>query len=599
MLNALVTKEALPTALTIVSMASDLSIDTETTGLELSDLPFAVIVGTKDHTLYFDDRVLGPELWPRFSNALNMQPRPIYLQNAKFDMAMLERVGVSLWIHQLHDCAVLARIKRNDHLNYSLDSQAKRELGVGKDDTVAKLLKADDKLWEARTDYFGNIYKAPRYDRIPVEDMAKYAIRDARLTYDLAVKYMSEIFEEHKDLIAMESQLVHTCYNMEQHGLKLNTDYTIKAMYHEQSLLQENKDKFKELTGKDFVNSAKSLAGVFALPLPTTDKGNPSLTDDVIDYLLQEGTPNDKEVATVVRNIRHYDKRISTYYQSYLTFKSRSDVIHPRMWQAGTRTGRFSYSDPNLQNIPKEEDSTDPYVVRGCFMPRPGKIFVSFDYSQMEYRMMAAYAGQMDVIEKVMNGADFHQATADLLGVSRKHAKTLNFAILYGAGADKIAAMLGISPAEAKRLKDKYFMALPKVEKFVDNVIGLGRARGHVFNWMNRKMYADYEYCYALPNHLIQGGGADVVKMAMVKLSQQFSFPMVLQIHDQLVFEMAPEEFKYINEIKEVMENIFPPKNGIKLTVDVSWSATSLAERDMTKGVPSELGRQPNQGTES
>ena len=200
---------------------------------------------------------------------------------------------------------------------------------------------------------------------------------------------------------------------------------------------------------------------------------------------------------------------------------------------------------------------------------------------------MAAYAREEAIIKRVMEGEDFHRVTAEIFGVSRKVAKTLNFAILYGAGEEKLANMLGVSRIEARRLKDRYFMALPKVERLVDQVIGTGRKRGYVINWLGRKLYAGFNFCYALPNHLIQGGGADAVKSAMVEIGEKFpQVMMVLQVHDQLVFDMPPEHYQYIPEIKAIMERQWE-KNGMRLEVDVSWSARSFAERDMNKGVPS------------
>ena len=200
--------------------------------------------------------------------------------------------------------------------------------------------------------------------------------------------------------------------------------------------------------------------------------------------------------------------------------------------------------------------------------------------------MAADYAGETKVIEAVMNGADFHQATADMVGINRKPAKTLNFAVLYGAGIDKIATMLKTTSQAANQLKTKYFMNLSRIEMLIDGVISKGKARGYVFNWAGRKLYAVKEFCYALPNHLIQGGGADVVKEAMRRI---YLDPVlgqlwcVLQVHDQLVFELLPEELVHIPRIKEIMESVYPAKNGMKLTVDVSISRLSLAEKHMEK----------------
>lgn len=153
---------------------------------------------------------------------------------------------------------------------------------------------------------------------------------------------------------------------------------------------------------------------------------------------------------------------------------------------------------------------------------------------------------------------------------------------LYGAGVDKLAQMLKVSKVQAQRFKDQYFMRLPRVERFIDEVIRRGRSRGYVYNWAGRPLYAEREFCYALPNHLIQGGGADVVKRAMVDIGKDA--PMLLQIHDQLIFEVNDgEEDQFIPEWKAKMENAFPAMNGMSLKVDVTKSRVSLAEKDMQK----------------
>lgn len=558
------------------------AVDTETTGLEETDLPFAAIFATSKDVFYFDERII-PNFWPSLQPIFD-GPLVHVFQNAKFDKTMLERKGLYLggWIT---DIAIAARLIRNDHLTYSLDAQAHRELGMRKDKRVEEYIKKHD-LYEVRKDFFGEDRKVPRYDWVPVEIMEEYACTDARLTYDLYMKYMESADTRTLELLKNEDKLIHVCQQMERRGLFLDKDYTLKAMYFEKELLDYNKERFHTLTGVKFVNSAKAVQEVLEYPLPLTDKQNPSLTDDVIEDILASDytSAKDKEIVNTVRSIRTYDKRISTYYESYLNHADKNSIIHPTMWQAGTRTGRFSYSDPNLQNIPKEEDSKDLYVVRGCFKPREGRTFVSFDYSQMEYFLMIDYAGEESVISKINSGGDFHQATADLFGVTRKQAKTLNFAILYGAGDSKLAGMLGVPINEARRLKYKYFMALPKVEKLIDNIIRTGASRGFVTNWAGRNLYAQRDFCYALPNHLIQSGGADIVKIAMNRIHAEFpDLWMVLQIHDQLVFELRENQFKFIPRIQEIMEKVYPSLNGVKMRVDISTSAISLAERDMKK----------------
>lgn len=597
-----VTPQNLSEVTTLLMGHSVLGVDTETTGLGHEDLPFAVIVATDTEEYYFDERLI-PGLWGM--NELRFilgNPETVYVfQNAKFDMTMLSRRNL-LVMGTVCDDAVMARLLRNDHWHpkaYSLDGQAQRELGKAKDNRVKKYID-EHNLYEVRRDYFGEETKVPRFDWVPVELMCEYACTDARLTYDLYKHYLAKLDDKSKEVLATEMALTKVCWKMERTGLLLDVQYTLSTMYAEQQKASELKEQLTTLTGKEYKDSAKHWEAWFkecnvTLPRAINPKTgmpteNPSLNDDVLESIIALSkldyvrTPHitASKAAELMQSIRHYEKRVSTYYKNYLNMQDKEHVIHPSMWQAGTRTGRFSYSDPNLQNIPKKEAGGDA-PIRGCFRPRLGKVFVSMDYKQQEYRMMLAYAGETKVIKEVAAGKDVHQSIADVVGIDRDPAKTLNFATLYGAGPPKIAKMLKIPVKAAERMKNGYFMALPNVEKFIDAVIGVGRSRGYVINWAGRRLYAEKEFCYALPNHLIQSGCADVIKRAMVEIDRQFpEIPMVVQIHDQLVFEMEESQLHLIPSIAKIMANVWS-MNGITLEVDVATSRVSLAEKDMVK----------------
>lgn len=571
-----------------LSLAAFLSLDTETTGLDEIDRPFAFIIADADTEYYFDKRSIGLGMTQLelVKELLRVPNRIWFYQNAKFDMRMMEHLGVTNY-GKIYDLTSMARLVRNDHMQYNLESQALRH-GMRKGADAIKAYIKEHNLYETRRDFFGNPVQQPRYDYVPIDVMEPYATMDARITYDLGMIYYNQLVgTPSMTVMENEANLIKVCFGMERKGLYLNRQYTIQARLHELGIVEQRKEQYQDLVGTAYVNSAKSFERAVQAKLgdnfrlPVTEKGNPTLTDDVLEELmLTPGLVSD--MAVLVQDIRHYEKRINTYYDGYLNAIDRDGIVHPSMWQAGTKTGRFSYSNPNLQNIPKEEESQEPFVVRGCFRPRPGSFYLSIDYKQQEYRMMAAYANEEAIIKRVMEGEDFHKVTAEMFGVPRKQAKTLNFAILYGAGNEKLAGMLGIPLKEAALLKLKYFMALPKVERLVDQIQRTGKARGYVTNWFGRNLYADPNHVYALPNHLIQSGGADVVKVAMVRVAEAYPYiPMVLQIHDQLVFEMTDDQVDAVPGIVKIMEEAFPPMNGMSLGVDVSYSRTSLAERDM------------------
>ena len=580
----LVTPQNISDVIHKLNVVTTIALDTESSGLEETDKAFAVIVATETEEFYFDFRSVS-NFVSYLHPILQQDNLTVIMQNAKFDIRMLASIGLTIG-GKIIDIKSVARVVRNDHFEggYSLAAQAKRELGRSKGDDIIKETIKKKGLFDTRRDYFGTHYDVPQYDKVPMDLMHTYACLDARLTYDLYKKYLPSLDQGSARVARLEAQLIPVCYKMERLGLRLDVGHTIKAMHHESSIVEINKDKYAKLTGTKFVNSAKSISKHLDYTLPLTEDGNPSLTDSVLESIITLGSPKDKEIADTVRLIRLYDKRVSTYYRSYLNLMDKNNIIHPTMHIAGTRTGRFSYSDPNLQNQPKEEDTE--YHIRQCFIPRPGRKFVSIDYQAQEYRMMADYAGETELIKQVMSGKDLHQSTADMMGVTRKQAKTIAFLILYGGGDAKLADALGVDIYKAKSMRNKFFSVLPKVQLFVDNVIATGRSRGYVVNWLGRRLYADKEFCYALPNHLIQGGCADVMKKAMVEIDkfiQDKDISMVISVHDEIVFEVGEDCMKYIPDIQNIMENVYPSKNGMILKTSASYSSKSLASKDMEK----------------
>lgn len=554
---------------------STLSIDTETTGIEEKDRLFGYSIA----------QLLGASFTrskPRqdLRDAAKDNKRTWIFQNALFDMRMFGYEDLE-FAGDVVDIGILARIIKNDYIgarDYSLAAQAKRHLSIEKIDAVEKEIKTKD-LYEVRKDYFGNEYKSPRYDWVDHALMNNYASRDARITYDLYRYYQTKMDSDDKKVADNEIKLTKVIHKMQRTGLKLDVNYTKAAYYYENEKLEEAKHTYKDITGHEFVNSAKSVEKHLNITLPTTEKGNPTLTDDVIDEWI--GPYPQLEF---VRKIRYHEKRIATYYENYLNFQ-HNGIIHPSYHQYGTRTGRFSSSNPNIQNIPHEEESKEPHVVRGCFIPHDGDVFVSIDYKAQEFRLALDYAGEHKLIADIMRGADPHQATADMVGLPRKQAKNCTFAALYGAGPKKFALMIGSTESEAKAILDRYFMGLPRLDQTLWQIQSVGKTRGYVKNWFGRKLRADYNHCYALPNHLIQSGGADIMKVAMVRLSEMLpkEVKMISSIHDELVFSMPESMLYMVRDIQNVMESVYVPQNGMKLETDAKFSRKSLAVRDMEK----------------
>ena len=588
----------------------DYGADTETTGLLESDSLFSLILSDADGAFYFNFHSyhgLDPVfMLPRGDTFKKLQPvfaNPYstwFIHNAKFDMRMLAKEGIEIG-GQIHCTYAVERIIRNNYLGkdpYSLAECARRR-GYEKSSAVEDYISKHGLTTSIKMPGKKKIIKNKHFDRVPFEVIVPYGIKDGELHRTLGLDQRAELraLEDSRDirqpsyfpLWENEQHLTKTLFKMERKGLRLDKPFTARALEYEIDQINKYQKEFEAFTGEAFVDSNKPLQKVFdklGESYPTTPKGNPSFAADVLEEMT---TP----VAAMVNRIRHHEKRASTYYSSFLYFE-KEGIIHADARQAGTETGRMSYRDPNLQNIPKEDEPEDlgtPYHVRESFIPREGKLFYSVDYKQLEYCLMMDYAGEKKIIERLNAGEDFHTAIAEEVKITRKQAKTMNFLLGYGGGAEKLAGLLGCSVREAKDLKMTYFGRLPRLQKLFREVADSGRARGYIFNWYGRRCHLhDPNMSYILPNHLIQGSGSDIIKIAMNKIDAQLSstrvdFSMLLQVHDELLFECAPSFSGIIEEIRFIMENTYVSRNGVKLFTSVSHSLKNWGNRNMLAGV--------------
>jgi len=295
----------------------------------------------------------------------------------------------------------------------------------------------------------------------------------------------------------------------------------------------------------------------------------------------------------VILEHRDAHKRKKTYFENFLFFADSQNVLHGNLNQAGTATGRFSANDPNMQNLTKEDEDEAPseaemaFPVRRAFIPRPGFCFFMPDFKQMEYRLLLDYANEKEIIRQVMAGVDVHQATANLVGISRKEAKTFNFAFVYGAGVAKLAAQLKRTLEETKRLKYRISDTLPQTSKLIRNVMDSTAQRGFLTNWFGRRyIFPDPKFSYKGPNYLIQGGCADIVKIGMNRCDdflKNYKSQMVLNVHDEVVFEMHESELHLCEELCRILSSAYPYK-FLPMEVDASHSWKSL--HDKVKGFP-------------
>ena len=569
------------------------STDTETKGLGFEDDLFSIQIADAEHEYYFNfnDYEKGPHL-PLSEASSIMQPffdRPAtwFIHNAKFDMIKLRRAGIEL-VGDVHCTQQMERLVRNNYFQYSLDACLKRR-GRAKNDEVKAYITEHKLYTHVMNEIKGKKEKNLHYDRVPLDLMFKYGCDDVRDCFDLGmeqVKLFSSLYRP--EFIDNERKLTKACFEMEWEGVSIDKKYVQEAIDYEQEIKNQKFIEISTLSDRKFENGPIWLEAEFkkqGIPYWRNPKtGNPVFDKKSLGRIKNP-------LIEAILDFRHSDKLISTYYKNFLYLADSNGKLHANIRTDGTDTGRFSYWSPNLQNCAKDDEDESKYTVRSCLVPDGLEYcFASTDYCQMEYAIMADYANEKYLIEAMNDGEDVHQATADLLGVTRKQAKTLNFLLLYGGGAAKLADALGVPVHEGKQIKDLYFHKLPRVKKFIYDVINTAKARMYVFNAYGRRYHIDNtNFAYKMPNYLIQGTCADIMRHALVKAHAYIRgtrSSLKITIHDELLVQLHKDELYLSKEIARIMEEEYKPRNGIKLKTDTAYSWKSFSKRDLIKGEP-------------
>lgn len=590
MARYVVTSDTFNETLQALELHGIFAVDTETTGFYAyrGHRLFSIIVSTYEHDYYFNfnDRPdhRGVEIpapyvldrsWIKKLQFIFKEPNNfIFMHNAKFDMHMLGIEGITFRAPIM--CTQAQAVLVHNRLpSYKLEALAPM-IDHAKDDTVEKYITKHKLYTEVDVGK-----KEPRrdkhFDLVPFEIISQYGLTDGRVTFDLGMHILRRLEEYNKQQKKLglpevlnvhqnELSLTKVLYKMEKRGALIDREYCQKAYEYERECYLEAAEKFYALTDIEFEDSRTVLREAFekaGLTPGKTPKGNPSFSD--------ENLP-DNTLANLIRAYRKHYKRAHTYFKNYLDLADKDDVIHASFRQ-NVSTGRMSSYDPNMQNVPKRGEDTSTYPVRQCFKPRPGFFYAMFDWDQMEYRMLLDRAGEEEVIANILNGLDVHSATADQMGVNRDAAKTLNFMLLYGGGAAKLAAALDIPIERAKVLKAHYFRSLPNVKKIVRGIQQTAKTRGFIVNWYGRRLQLDLEKPYKMPNHYIQGGCGDVCKAAMVsidKLLEGHESAIIMQVHDELIIEVKYNEQWLLPKIKDIMEQTYT-ESVLPLTAGIDY----------------------------
>jgi len=430
---------------------------------------------------------------------------------------------------------------------------------------------------------------------VPPDKLKEYSVEDADITLQLKEIFQPRLEEEGLTTLArdIEMPLIQVLADMEKNGVILDTEALkkITAGLRDDILLLE-KEIF-ELAGTEFnISSPKQLGDILFLKLKLDNNARRTRTKQFVtnEEILQR-LSHKHPIIDKVLEYRGLKKLLTTYVEALpLLIDKRTGRIHTSFNQAVTATGRLSSNNPNLQNIPVRD--TRGREIRKAFVPAEGCLFFSADYSQIELRLMAHLSGDKNMITDFLSGSDIHAATAskifgvDLQDVTREmrsKAKTANFGIIYGISSFGLSERLTIGRKEAKELIEGYFASYPAVKTYMDDSIRVARERGYVTTMFGRRRYLrDIHSRNQVVrgnaernaiNAPIQGSAADIIKIAMVRIherlkKEKFSSKMILQVHDELIFEVPEEEME---QLKEMVLGEMSNAAKLEVPLKVDW----------------------------
>ena len=568
-----------------------LSFDTETTSTdaisaELVGLSFAVEPFKAFYVPVPENREEAMKVLEIF--------RPVYEserilkigQNVKYDLEVLANYGIELK-GEMFD-TMIAHYLLQPELRHNMDYMAEVYLNY-------QTIHIDELIGPR-----GKNQKSMR--DVPPADVCEYASEDADITLQLYNALEPKLKES--DLYPLfrdiEMPLVRVLAEMEMNGVLIDTNALKETSVAFTERMLELERKIYEEAGEEFnISSPRQVGDILFEKLKIVEKAKKTKTGQYVTS--EEVLQQLKNKAPIVSNILAYrglKKLLGTYVDALpKLINPRTGHIHTSFNQTVTATGRLSSSDPNLQNIPvRGEDGKD---IRRCFIPEPGCLFFSADYSQIELRVMAHLSNDANMIEAFREGHDIHTATAakiykeSLDSVTRDQrtkAKRANFGIIYGITMFGLAQNLDIERSEAKQLIDGYFATYPQVHEYMEQSKEMARKNGYAETFLHRRRYLpdinshnatvrNFAERNAI-NAPIQGSAADIIKVAMVRIYSRFKrenirSKMILQVHDELNFSVRPEEKDLVERIViEEMQNAYALR--VPLIADCGWGKNWL-----------------------
>ncbi|MEG4043524.1 DNA polymerase I [Microcoleus sp. Pol17_C1] len=603
---------------TFTDKASPVAWDTETTAIEPRDAELVGIgccwgTGEEDLAYIPTGHKTGKNLdKATVLNALRpileSENYPKALQNAKFDRSILRCQGIKL-AGVVFD-TMLASYVLNPETSHSLSELSREYLGI-----VAKT-------------YNELVPKNQTIADISIVKVADYCGMDVYTTFQLVGKLKAKLkkFDESSFpgktleglLLEVEQPLEPVLAEMEYCGIRIDSEYLQELSQQLEKSLKEIEEKTYQAAGRKFnLGSPKQLSEILLEKIPDEfqKKSRKTKTGYSTDAAVLDKLQGDHPIVDDLLEHRTLSKLKSTYVDA-LPQLVRADTgrVHTDFNQAATGTGRLSSSNPNLQNIPIRTEFSRQ--IRKAFLPEEGWVMVSADYSQIELRILAHLSQEPVLIEAYQNNRDVHTVTAQLLFEKeevtpdeRRFGKTINFGVIYGMGAIKFGRSMGKTSADGKKFIERFNQRYSKVFEYLEKVKKEAIALGYVTTIIGRRRYLKFESesildlkgrnpqdihsdrlkslsrddaqsLRAAANAPIQGSSADIIKLAMIevhKILQNYQARLLLQVHDELIFEVPPDEWEELQpKIRSAMENALPL--SVPLIVDIhagqNWMET-------------------------
>ena len=574
----------------ILQSADLISIDTETTSLdymkaEIVGVSFAVAENQAAYVPLQHDYPGAPEQLSRSTILERLKPlledtnKKKIGQNLKYDLEVFANYDIALR-GIAHDTMLASYVVNSTANRHDMDSLARNYLNI---ETIHY------------EDVAGKGAKQIPFSQVSIDVAAPYAAEDADIVLKLH-RVLGSDLDQNTDLKHVynniEMPLLNVLARIERNGVVIDSDLLLQQSHDLTAQMQEIEIEAHNIAGESFnISSPKQIQAILydKMDLPVlakTPKGQPSTAESVLQELAEDHT-----LPKLILEYRSMSKLCSTYTDKLPQMVNpATGRVHASFHQAVAATGRLSSSNPNLQNIPIR--TAEGRKIRQAFIAPSGYTLVAADYSQIELRIMAHLSGDKGLLQAFDNGQDIHKTTAaEVFSVTleevtidqRRAAKAINFGLIYGMSAFGLAKQLGVGRTEAQQYVELYFSRYPGVKTFMDVTRELAREKGYVETVYHRRLYlpeinarnaARRQYAERTAiNAPMQGTAADIIKLAMINIDDwlqqtDIGAKMIMQVHDELIFEVATEELEpFIEQIESRMSK--NDQLSVPLEVDI------------------------------